>query len=127
MNFLSRMIHDIRMPINGIIGLLEIDETHPDDQELIRANREKMLVSANHLLSLINDMLQMSKLENGEVVLAHEAMNLQSLSSDILVIVEQRAADAGVTLEYDRSPLHVRQIFLNIYSNCIKYKYKYNR
>ena len=132
-NFLSRMTHDIRTPLNGIIGLLKIDEAHPDDQELHHTNREKMLISANHLLSLINDMLQMSKLENNEVTLGHEGMNLNTLSNDILTIVEQRAADAGVTLEYDRSadkvvypyvygsPLHIRQIFLNIYGNCIKY------
>ena len=132
-NFLSRMTHDIRTPLNGIIGLLKIDESHPDDQELITANREKMLISANHLLSLINDMLQMSKLEGNEVVLAHEWLNLNQLSSDILTIVGQRAADAGVTLIHNKnlenveypyvygSPLHLRQLFLNIYGNCIKY------
>ena len=92
-----------------------------------------MLVSADHLLSLINDMLQMSKLENNEIVLAQDAMDLNALLMDVVTIVEQRAADAGITLEYDKasdkilypyvygSPLHVRQIFLNIYGNCIKY------
>ena len=75
----------------------------------------------------------MSKLESGEVVLFHEPMDLGELSRDILVIIEQRAAESGIILEYDKdservvynsvygSPLHVRQIFLNIYSNCIKY------
>lgn len=132
-NFLSRMTHDIRTPLNGIIGLLKIDEAHPDDQELIESNRKKMMVSADHLLSLINDMLQMSKLEDEEVVLAHEAINLKDLSKDIQVIVGQRAAEAGVTMEFDPdsdyiahpyiygSPLHIRQLFLNIYGNCIKY------
>ena len=132
-SFLSRMSHDIRTPLNGIIGLLEIDQAHPDDLELHRANQKKMLVSANHLLSLINDILQMSKLESGEVTLSHEALDLNQLAKDVLVIVEQRAAEAGITLEYDKnsnrvehsivygSPLHIRQIFLNIYSNCIKY------
>ncbi len=132
-NFLSRMSHDIRTPLNGIIGLLEIDEAHPDDLDLIRQNQKKMKISANHLLSLINDILQMSKLESGEILLAEEPMNLGTLSRDVLTIVEQRAAEAGITLKYDRtaqrveyqnvygSPLHVRQIFLNIYGNCIKY------
>lgn len=141
-NFLSRMSHDIRTPLNGIIGLLKIDEAHPDDIELINKNRDKMLISANHLLALINDILQMSKLEDGEVVLAHEVISLKQLSTEIVTIVKQRAADAGVTLVYasdagetdfeDRqdafvepyvygSPLHIRQLFLNIYSNCIKY------
>ena len=132
-NFLSRMSHDIRTPLNGIIGLLKIDETHAENLELIRANQKKMMVAAQHLLSLINDILQMSKLESGEIELAHEPMNLKTLCDEVLTIVEQRAAEAGITLCYDRSaervafqnvygsPLHIRQIFLNIYGNCIKY------
>ena len=131
--FLSRMSHDMRTPLNGIIGLLEIDAAHPDDAELVNANREKMRIAANHLLSLINDVLQMSRLESGGIVIAHEPMDLGDLSKDVLTIIEQRAADYGITLEYDKdsdtfapckvygSPLHLRQIFLNIYTNCIKY------
>lgn len=131
--FLSRMSHDIRTPLNGIIGLLKIDEKHPDDRELVDKNRRKMLVAANHLLALINDVLQMSKLESGEMTLAHEIINLNELSEDILVIIEQRAAEEGVNVEYDDdseklvypqvygSPLHIRQLFLNVYGNCIKY------
>ncbi len=133
-DFLSRMTHDIRTPLNGIIGLLNIDEAHPEDKALVDANRAKMMISANHLLSLINDMLQMSKLEDNEVVLAHEWIDLEKLSDEICVIVSQRAADAGVTMEHGEgredpldypyvygSPLHLRQLFLNIYGNCIKY------
>lgn len=132
-NFLSRMSHDIRTPLNGIIGLLKINSAHSDDEKLVKANREKMLVSANHLLSLINDVLQMSKLEDGEVVLSHEPVNIPDIMKDIDTIVEQRAADAGITMEYNDednmpdvpyvygSPLHIRQLFLNIYGNCIKY------
>ena len=132
-SFLSRMSHDIRTPLNGIIGLLEIDAAHPEDTELVNSNREKMRVSADHLLSLLNDVLQMSKLESGEITLAHEPLNLNHLSKEVLTIISQRAAESGVTMEYDRrsdpvsipwvygSPLHLRQIFLNIYTNCIKY------
>ena len=132
-SFLSRMSHDIRTPLNGIIGLLKIDEAHSDNLELLNANREKIMISANHLLSLINDILQMSKLESGEITFSHEAVNLNELAVEIITIVEQRAAEAGISLEYDESseqvkypyvygsPLHMRQLFLNIYSNCIKY------
>ncbi len=132
-SFLSRMSHDIRTPLNGILGLLQIDAAHPDNTALLNANREKMRVAADHLLSLINDVLQMSKLESGEIVLAHEALDLDRLAVDVLTIVEQRAAGAGITLEHDPrsdpvdypyvygSPLHLRQIFLNIYTNCVKY------
>ena len=132
-SFLSRMSHDIRTPLNGIIGLLEIDAAHPDDRELVDSNREKMRVSANHLLSLLNDVLQMSKLESGEIVLGHEPIDLNRLSAEVMTIISQRAAESGITMENDRhsepvstpwvygSPLHLRQIFLNIYTNCIKY------
>lgn len=132
-NFLARMSHDIRTPLNGIMGLLKIDEMHPDDVELLNANREKILISANHLLSLINDVLQMSKLEDGEITLAHEALDLGQLAYDVLTIMSLRASEAGVTLHYEQqsedlkypyvygSPLHLRQLFLNIYSNCVKY------
>lgn len=131
--FLSRMSHDIRTPLNGIIGLLEIDRKHPDDVALLSANRDKMQAAANHLLELINDVLQMSKLESGELELKKQPMDLSLLTRDVLAITEQRAAEAGITLAYDPvshmpkytyvygSPLHLRQIFLNIYSNCIKY------
>lgn len=132
-NFLARMSHDIRTPLNGIIGLIKINENHSDDAELLRENRAKILVSAHHLLSLINDVLQMSKLEDDEVTLAHEAFDLKELERDIITIMSLRASEAGVTIVYDEaadqlkypyvygSPLHIRQIFLNVYSNCIKY------
>lgn len=132
-SFLSRMSHDIRTPLNGIIGLLEIDSAHPDDIALAKANREKMQIAANYLLALINDVLQMSKLESGEINLSHEVVDLGALLKDVAAIVEQRAAESGVTLILNKggdrfetnfvygSPLHLRQIFLNIYANCIKY------
>lgn len=132
-NFLSRMSHDIRTPLNGIIGLIEIDDLHPDDTKLLAENRRKMKVSADHLLNLINDVLQMSKLESGEIVLSHECIDLPVLAADVHTIMEQRAAEAGITLSFKDlnktakapwvygSPLHIRQIFVNIYSNCIKY------
>ena len=132
-NFLSRMSHDIRTPLNGIIGLLEVDAAHPENREQVDSNREKMRVSADYLMSLLNDVLQMSKLESGETTLAHEPMDPYQMGEEILTIVGQRAAESGVTLTFDEhsdqatdlwvygSPLHLRQIFLNIYSNCIKY------
>ena len=131
--FLANMSHDIRTPINGIMGLLKIDESHFDDAELIRANHKKMMVSANHLLSLINDVLQVSKMEDGTAELAHEPIALFNLTHDIVTILTNRAAESGIVWEYEKektvipypyiygSSVHLRQIFLNIYGNCIKY------
>ncbi len=132
-DFLSRMSHDIRTPLNGIIGLLKIDEDHFDNRELVWENHKKMNVAAGHLLSLINDVLQTSKLEEGNIVLTHEYISLEELTQDILSIIGERAAETGVVMEDEGgklelaypyiygSPLHLRQIFLNIYGNCIKY------
>ncbi len=131
--FLRRMSHDIRTPLNGLIGLININEAHIDDTALVRANHEKMRVSANHLLSLIDDVLQMSKLEDGTTVLAHEPISLVELTRDIVNIIVDRAVENGLHWNYEKgkeiipypyiygSPLHLRQIFLNIYGNCIKY------
>ena len=132
-NFLSRMSHDIRTPLNGIIGLFEIDEKHPDDIELWRENRKKATVAANHLLSLINDVLDMSKLEDGSIVIPNEPFDIFETTFETVTIVTMRAADAGINMEYlggdieipvkyvYGSPLHLKQIFLNIYGNSIKY------
>jgi len=131
--FLSRMSHDIRTPLNGIVGLLEIDERHPDDYELLKQNRAKSKIAANHLLSLISDVLELSKLNDQNVSLAHEAFSLSELANEILTITELRANESGIKIIHPQqkeylpypyvygSPLHVRQIFINIFINAVKY------
>ncbi|MDO4488847.1 MAG: ATP-binding protein [Eubacteriales bacterium] len=131
--FLSRMSHDIRTPLNGIIGLLEISDKHPDDRALVDSNRKKIRLAANHLLDLISDVLTLSKMDADTVRLAHEPFNLKSIAEDVLTLSNMRAAEYGVTIKKAEgtaklgdvyaygSPLHLRQIFLNILSNAIKY------
>lgn len=131
--FLNRMSHDIRTPLNGILGLLKIDEQHFDDKELVIENHRKMKVAADHLLSLINDVLQMSKLEEGKLAITEEYIDLGELTRDIVTIIINRAVEAGIKWDCEKdkmrfpypyiygSPLYLRQIFLNIYGNCIKY------
>ena len=129
--FLLSMSHDIRTPLNGIIGLLKIDKAHFDDMELIKSNHDKMLISADHLLSLINDVLQMSKLEDGTAELDHQVISLKELSEEVGTIIQTRSVEKGLTFEIGSqelpveyvygSPTHMRQIFLNVYGNCIKY------
>ena len=131
--FLSRMSHDIRTPLNGIIGCLDIAELGQASPEELAESRKKARVSADHLLSLINDVLNMSKLEDGKIELAHEAFDIRKLADDILTLTEMRAAETGVAVVHQDcsvnipypyvygSPLHVRQIFVNIISNAIKY------
>ncbi len=131
--FLANMSHDIRTPLNGIIGLLQVNLAHLDDTSLVKENHGKMLVSADHLLSLVNDVLQTSNLENGNVALAHEVMDVRTITKDVLAIIESRAAESEVRLILDPascqaarpfvygSPVHLRQVFLNVYTNCVKY------
>lgn len=131
--FLSRMSHDIRTPLNGIIGLLEINEKHSEDRELLQANGQKMKVAAKHLLALISDILDLSKLDDEKVYFAHEPFNLAELLEEVLTISATKAAENGISLVKDGeataiahpfvygSPLHVRQVLLNIINNGIKY------
>lgn len=131
--FLARMSHDIRTPLNGIIGLLDISDANAQNLELIAKNRAKARTAANHLLSLINDVLNMSKLEADNVEFVNEAFDIRKLATDILTIMQMQASEAGITLKHEDcsmnidypyvygSPLHVRQIFVNILSNAIKY------
>lgn len=132
-DFLSKMSHDIRTPLNGIMGLLEMDERHPDDRELIEENRGKIKVELKHLNSLLNDILQLSKLENSNSALSEEMFNLNTLAEDIITMVAVEANEHGIEFHYGDysqkfvvpvvwgSPVHLRQIFLNIFSNAIKY------
>ena len=131
--FLSRMSHDIRTPLNGIIGMIEISDRHREDRALVDANRAKEKVAAKHLLELINDVLEFNKLDEENLQLTKEPFCLKELWREIITIVEPRAVDKGVLLKYEEqtegtaagcvlgSPLHVRQIFINILGNAIKY------
>ena len=132
--FLTRMSHDIRTPLNGIIGLLEIGERHKTDQELLDKNRKKARVAADHLLSLINDILELNKLGDEKVVLHEEVVDVQKLMNEVKTITEMRGAENGIVIETQSknirhpyimgSPLHIKQIFINIITNAIKYNQK---
>lgn len=130
--FLTRMSHDIRTPLNGILGLIEIEELREGDMQVARESRAKARVAANHLLSLINDILEMGRIEERKVTLEHESFNLKELCDDALVLCKLRASDRGITMldtsepyAVDQymigSPTHIRQILVNLLDNSIKY------
>lgn len=133
MAFLSRMSHDIRTPLNGIIGLIDYDDRHPDNLDSITQNRQKARVAADHLLALVNDVLELNKLNDTHVTLVEEAFNFLELMRDVRTIAEMRAAEESINVSIDNalsyteneyiigSPLHVRQIFINLITNAIKY------
>lgn len=89
-DFLSRMSHDMRTPLNGIIGLMDICMKHPEDRTLVDSSRLKARVAADHLLSLINDTLELSKLENEEAKLAKEDFYLPELLCEVETIAQMR-------------------------------------
>ena len=132
-DFLHRMSHDMRTPLNSILGLLQICERNSDNEVLLCESHEKIRTAARHLLSLIDDTLQASKLGEGKLELVREPVDLARLQTDVADIMQLPAANAGVSMEDHQkkesiahqyvlgSELYLRQIFLNIYSNCIKY------
>ena len=131
-SFLSHMSHDIRTPLNGILGLIEIEELKDGDIQAARESRAKARVAANHLLSLINDILEMGKIEDRKLTLEHASFNLKELCDDTLVLCKLRASDNGITMQDNSlpyatgpymigSPTHIRQIMINLLDNSIKY------
>lgn len=129
--FLSHMSHDIRTPMNGIIGMTAIAENSLEDKERLRDCLRKISVSSRHLLSLINDVLDMSKIESGKMDLTEEEINLCDLIDTLLAMVRPSAQEKGHELEihigqirHERivgDSLRIQQAFMNIMSNAIKY------
>ena len=91
--FLSRMSHDIRTPLNGIIRVLSVNEAHAEDAEYVSQNRKKARAAADHLFSLINDVLDMSKIEDSKVVLEHKPFNVIDVIDEVLVVGRLRAPE----------------------------------
>ena len=129
--FLHRMSHDIRTPINGIYGLINMADHYADDMEKQKEYRTKVKAASNLLLELVNDVLDMSKLESGEVVLEESPFNLSKISEEVLVVIEQIAAEQNIRIVWEKkeiihrdligSPGYVKRVMMNILSNAMKY------
>ena len=131
-DFLARMSHDIRTPINSIIGLLEIAERFSSDTEKLKDIRTKCQTVAWYLLSLVDDVLDMSKLESGEVHMVEGAFRLDDLLAQCREIIAPQAAEKDLTFVVENrleeedcalisSSTHLRQILTNLLSNAVKY------
>ena len=129
--FLSHMSHDLRTPINGILGMLGILEKSQDDLERQKECRKKIRVSTEHLLSLVNDVLLVSKLESGRPAAVEEPFDLCTALEDCITIQSPIAQERGISLELEMSglrhskvignPLHLKQILMNVIDNALKY------
>lgn len=129
--FLQRMSHDIRTPINGIRGMVEIANAYDGDLTKQRECRQKIWTASGILSELVNEVLDMSKLESGEVKLDLQPTNLVEVVEEVCQIMERQAAQLGVTISCDRSgishpvvmasSLHLKRLIMNIASNAVKY------
>ena len=129
--FLQRMSHDIRTPINGICGMVNMADHYADDMEKQKEYRTKVKEASNLLLELVNDVLDMSKLESGEIVLEEIPFNLSKISREVFVVIEQMAAEQNIQIKWEKkeithrdligSPGYVKRVMMNILSNAVKY------
>ena len=129
--FLQRMSHDIRTPINGICGMIDVADHYADNMEKQTECRAKIKEASHLLLELINEVLDMSKLESDEVILEEIPFNLNSISEEILGVIEQMATEQNIRILWEEkevthwnligSPVHVKRILMNILSNAVKY------
>ena len=129
--FLQRMSHDIRTPINGICGLVNMADHCADDTEKQTEYRTKVKEASNLLLELVNEILDMSKLESGEVVLEEIPFNLSSISREVFIVIEQMAAEQNIRIMWEKKEIthrdligslgYVKRVMMNILSNAVKY------
>ena len=132
--FLQRMSHDIRTPINGICGLVNMADHYAGDMEKHTEYRTKVKEASNMLLELVNDVLDMSKLDSGEVVLEEISFNLSKIFEEVLVVIGQIAVEQNIRIGWEKkeithrdligSPGYVKRVMMNILSNAVKYNRK---
>ena len=129
--FLQRMSHDIRTPINGICGMIDVADHYAENMKKQTECRAKIKEASHLLLELINEVLDMSKLESDEVILEEIPFNLNSISEEILGVIEQMATEQNIRILWEEkevthwnligSPVHVKRTLMNILSNAVKY------
>lgn len=130
-SFLSNMSHDIRTPMNAIMGMTSIGLSHIDEKARVQDCLSKIQTAATHLMSLVNDVLDMSRIDSGRITLNEEPFSLADLIHDISVIVRPQAAQKNQELKIEigrieeenllGDSLHLRQILVNIIGNAVKY------
>lgn len=136
-DFLLRMSHDIRTPMNGIMGMLDIEDRYADDVERLAECRGKIRDSSKILLELVNEVLDMSKLESGEIVLEHIPFDLGVESKEVFYSIKKQADDRDIEIVQEDcgvthnrligSPIHLKRLMLNIIGNAVKYNKEHGK
>ena len=135
--FLQRMSHDIRTPINGICGMLDVGDYYRDDLSRQTECRGKIREASNILQELVNEVLDMSKLESGEIYLEKKPFNIYQLVNEVIDVVEKMADEREIKVERKTSeiihkdligsPIHLKRLLMNIMSNAVKYNKDYGK
>ena len=132
-DFLRRMSHDIRTPINGVRGMIEMMNSCPDDMERQQECRDKIWNASGYLLSLVSSILDMNKLESGDILLENEPFDLRELLDEVAVVAGTQAQEHDIRFNMDvdegsisawhliGSSQHIKQVLLNLTSNAVKY------
>lgn len=130
-NFLSRMSHEIRTPMNAIIGMTTIAAAYIEDRKRVEDCLQKIGYSSKHLMTLINDVLDMSKIDEGKMHISHEVFQLESVAESITSIIYPQAVEKGLTFTMPLvdltdtvlvgDPLRLNQVLLNLLSNALKF------
>lgn len=130
-DFLAHMSHDIRTPINGIVGMTNIAKLNLDDKDKVEKCLDKIIISSNHLVSLINDVLDMSRIETGKYKIKNSKMNIINVYQQCVAIVGTQAQEHSLILENEvgeiqhpnviGDELHLKQILINILGNAVKF------
>lgn len=130
-NFLSRMSHEIRTPMNAIIGMTTIAGAYIEDRKRVEDCLEKIGYSSKHLMTLINDVLDMSKIDEGKMTIAHETFNLENIAESITSIIYPQAVEKGINFSMPLidltdtvligDSLRLNQILLNLLTNALKF------
>lgn len=131
-DFLNRMSHDIRTPLNGILGMLDIAQKNETNPKALLECHEKMRTAAFHLKALVNDVLDMQRMETDRFFLEQIPFDIREILDNCWSMLEAQASRLDITLKKIKpgslkypyligSPLHIRQIFMNLLSNAIKY------
>lgn len=130
-SFLSEMSHDIRTPMNAIIGMTDIAMSQEDIPERVKYCLEKIQTTSDHMMSLLNEVLDISRIESGRIVIQKERLDMADIVHEILVVAMPQAEAKKITLRFHMGmmaqecvmadPVRLKQIFLNLLSNAIKY------
>ena len=135
--FLQRMSHDIRTPLNGICGMLDVGDYYRDNLSRQTECRGKIREASNILQELVNEVLDMSKLESGEIYLEKKPFNIYQLVNEVIDVVEKMADEREIKVERKTSeiihkdligsPIHLKRLLMNIMSNAVKYNKDYGK